>query len=73
MRDLVGSMEVMNTPKVRAAAVQLMEEDDELSDEEAVAAMNLFEKEIAVAQTYIGSKSKARRTAYLQTKLAAAF
>ncbi|KAF7329852.1 Myb-DNA-bind-3 domain-containing protein [Mycena kentingensis (nom. inval.)] len=69
LREVAGSMRVKGSPEIRAEAVQLMEEDGDLSDGECVSAMRLFTKEIAVAQTYLASKNKDRRTAYLHSAI----
>ncbi|KAF7314853.1 Myb-like domain-containing protein [Mycena kentingensis (nom. inval.)] len=70
LREVAGSMRVRGSPEIRADAVQLMEDDGELSDGECVNAMRLFTKEIEVAQTFLASKNKTRRTAFLQTAIA---
>jgi hypothetical protein len=46
-----------------------MEDDDEFSSGEEVDVMRLFTKDISVAQTYIASSKKSRRTAYVRSIL----
>ncbi|KAJ7059779.1 hypothetical protein C8F01DRAFT_1145629 [Mycena amicta] len=73
LRDVAGALKVTGSPEIRKRAIEILEDDDKFSDNDCVDAMALFEKNIAIAQTYIGSKNKERRTAYLQRHLDSVF
>jgi len=59
----------LSTPQRRSAAINLLEEDDDLSDNEQVQAIRLFSQRTAVADSYIAIKKKTTRTRYIQSEL----
>ncbi|OAX39376.1 hypothetical protein K503DRAFT_645862, partial [Rhizopogon vinicolor AM-OR11-026] len=54
----------------RRAAIQRLEEDDELSETEQVAAIRLFSRQTTIANSYLAIKKKSTRTRYIQSELA---
>jgi len=75
VRDLasafIGSMGSSTTPE-RKAAIQKLEDDDDLSDHEQIQAIQLFRKDSSIAQSYLAIGKKGKRTLYIQTELASA-
>jgi hypothetical protein len=63
------ALNTVGSPEVRKRAIRLMEDDGEFSDNEEVDIMRLFMKDTAVAQTYIGSRKKITRTAFIRSIL----
>jgi hypothetical protein len=59
------------TPE-RKAAIQKLEDDDDLSDNEQIQAIQLFRKDSSIAQSYLAIGKKSKRTLYIQTELASA-
>jgi hypothetical protein len=59
----------LSTPQRRSAAINLLEEDDDLSDNEQVQAIRLFSQCTAVANSYIAIKKKTTHTCYIQSEL----
>ncbi|KAF5341572.1 hypothetical protein D9758_014056 [Tetrapyrgos nigripes] len=64
-----ASVMALSTPERRKAAVELMEEDGELSETEEVLALQLFSHHKEAADTFLSTKKKTLRTAYLQAEL----
>ncbi|OJA15742.1 hypothetical protein AZE42_05264 [Rhizopogon vesiculosus] len=54
----------------RRAAIRRLEEDDELSETEQVAAVRLFSRQTTIANSYLAIKKKSTRTRYIQSELA---
>ena len=75
VRDLasafIGSMGSSATPE-RKAAIQKLEDDDDLSDHEQIQAIHLFRKDSSIAQSYLTIRKKGKRTLYIQAELASA-
>lgn len=75
VRDLatafVGSMGSTSTPE-RKTAIQMLEEDDDLSEDEKIDAIQLFRKDSTIAQSYLSIRKKDTRTRYIQRELATA-
>jgi hypothetical protein len=63
------ALNTVNSPEVRKRAIRQMEDDGDFSDNEEVNVMRLFMKDTAVAQTYIGSRKKTSRTAFMRSIL----
>lgn len=59
----------LTSPQRRSAAIHLLEEDGDLSDNEEVQAIRLFSRRTAVADSYLAIKKKATRTRYVQLEL----
>jgi hypothetical protein len=59
----------LTSPQRRSAAINLLEEDGDLSDNEQVQAIRLFSRHTTVADSYIAIKKKATRTRYIQSEL----
>ncbi|KAF8871547.1 hypothetical protein BD779DRAFT_1631580 [Infundibulicybe gibba] len=57
------------TPQRRAKAVQQLEKDDDLSDNEMNDAFHLLQTDVSVADTYNAIGRKERRTRYIKSKL----
>ncbi|PPQ91574.1 hypothetical protein CVT25_012285 [Psilocybe cyanescens] len=61
VRDLatafVGSMGSTSTPE-RKTAIQMLEEDDDLSEDEKIDAIQLFRKDSTIAQSYLSIRKK---------------
>jgi len=60
---------VLTSPQRRSAAIHLLEEDGDLSDNEQVQAIHLFSRRTAAADSYLAIKKKAIRTLYIQSEL----
>ncbi|KAF8815799.1 hypothetical protein BYT27DRAFT_7248846 [Phlegmacium glaucopus] len=75
VRDLatafVGSMGSTSTPKCKTA-IQMLEEDRDLSEDEKIDAIQLFRKDSTIAQSYLAIKKKETRARYIQRELATA-
>ena len=57
------------TPQRRARAVQQMERDDDLSDNEMNDAFQLMQTDVSIVDTYNAIGRKERRTRYIQSEL----
>ncbi|CAK5270799.1 unnamed protein product [Mycena citricolor] len=67
LRNVTSSMVVVGSPEIRRQAISMMEDDNEFSDDKAVTIMKVFQRDSSVAQTYIASASKKRRTALIRS------
>lgn len=56
------------TPE-RKAAIQKLEDDGDLSDNEQIQAFQLFRKDSTIAQSYLAIRKKETRTLYIQKEL----
>jgi hypothetical protein len=73
VRELATAFKSSNgptTPDRRAAAVQIIEDDDELSEDEQIKIFGVICRKIAIADTIIAIKDKKKRTRYIQSELA---
>jgi hypothetical protein len=57
------------TPERRAAALKLMEDDGEFSEDESVSVICLFAHKKAVHDTFLSLSNKERRTKYVRKEL----
>lgn len=57
------------SPQRRAKAIQMAEDDEDMSDDEAVAVAKMFRGNMAIVDTFLAIPSKARRTKYLRSEL----
>jgi hypothetical protein len=57
------------SPERRRAAIHCLEEDDDLSETEQVAAVRLFSRKTTIADSYLAIKKKSTRTRYIQSEL----
>jgi hypothetical protein len=64
----VGSTSSTTTPE-RKAAIQKLQEDVDLSDDEEIRAFQLFRRDSSIAQTYLSIKGKTKHTRYIQSEL----
>ncbi|KAF8154309.1 hypothetical protein B0H34DRAFT_800166 [Crassisporium funariophilum] len=64
----VGSMGSNATPE-RKTAIQMLEVDGNLSENEKIGAIQLFRKDSSIAQSYLAIKMKETRTRYIQFEL----
>ncbi|THU84496.1 hypothetical protein K435DRAFT_928003, partial [Dendrothele bispora CBS 962.96] len=76
IRDLGSSFQVKpssimaaTTPERRQAAIALMEDDGDLSDDDQAAALQLFSENKHISDTYLSTKKKSLRTKYLSNQL----
>jgi hypothetical protein len=60
-----GSAGSTTSPQHCSAAIHRLEDDDDLSESEQVAAICLFSHHTYVADTYLAIKKKATRTQYI--------
>jgi hypothetical protein len=60
---------ILTSPQRRKAAIQLLDEDDDLSENEQVQAIRLFSRQTAIADSYLAIKKKTTRTLYIQSEL----
>ncbi|KAJ6510775.1 hypothetical protein C8R45DRAFT_1207633 [Mycena sanguinolenta] len=75
LMSVAGSLKVFTSPEIRDRAVKQMEDDGDFSDDDGANIMMLFSEREAgtsMAQTYLASSKKDRRTAFLQRCLAKA-
>ena len=59
------------TPERRKAAIQLLEDDGEFSDDEQVRIISLFASKSEAADSFLSIRKKRIRTAYIQSELTA--
>jgi hypothetical protein len=59
----------LTSPQRRSAAINLLEEDGDLSDNEQVQAIRLFSRRTTIADSYLAIKKKATRTRYIQSEI----
>ena len=64
-----GSSGDQTSPQHHAAAVKLIEEDDELSEYEQPKIFKVLHKDVAVADFVLAIKDKGKRTRYIQSEL----
>lgn len=57
------------SPQRRRAAINQLEEDADLSENEQVQAIRLFSRQTAVADTYLAIGKRATRTRYIQSEI----
>ena len=57
------------SPQHHSAAINLLEEDGDLSDNEQVQAIQLFSHHTPIADSYFAIKKKATHTHYIQLEL----
>ena len=57
------------TPERRIKAINLVDDDGEFSDNEQAHVMVLFSRDIAIADTFTGIKSKSIRTAFIRAQM----
>ena len=58
------------SPQQCGAAIHMLEEDGDLSDNEQVAAIRLFSCKTSVADSYLSIKKKSTRTLFIQSEIA---
>ena len=59
----------LKSPEHQKAAIQLLDKDDDLSDNEQVQAIRLFSRHTSIADTYLAIQKKVTRTLYIQSEL----
>jgi hypothetical protein len=59
----------LKSPERRKAAIQLLDKDDDLSDNEQVQAIRLFSRHTSIADTYLAIQKKVTCTLYIQSEL----
>ncbi|KAJ7452560.1 hypothetical protein FB451DRAFT_1145210 [Mycena latifolia] len=69
LRQVAGSMKVASSPEIRERAVKQLEDDGDFSEDDGADIMILFTDNSAIAQTYLASDKKDRRTAFLARSL----
>lgn len=57
------------TPQRRARAMKMAEDEDDMSDDEAVAVAKMFRGNMNIVDTYLAIPSQARRRKYLRSEL----
>jgi hypothetical protein len=57
------------SPEHQKAAIQLLDKDDDFSDNEQVQAICLFSCHTSIADTYLAIQKKVTCTLYIQSKL----
>lgn len=62
----------LKSPERRKAAIQLLDKDDDLSENEQVQAIRLFSRHTSIADTYLAIQKKGTRTLYIQSELSEA-
>ena len=58
------------SPERRKAAIEMIENDDDLSENEQVQIFKVIRRDVAVADFIVGIRDKAKRTRYIQSELA---
>ncbi len=56
-------------PCPRAAAIKLIDEDNELSDHEQLQIFKVIRKDVSVADLVLAMRDKGKRTRYIQSEL----
>ncbi|KAJ7462980.1 hypothetical protein FB451DRAFT_1266486 [Mycena latifolia] len=69
LRQVAGSMKVASSPEIRECVVKQLEDDGDFSEDDGADIMILFTDDSAIAQTYLASDKKDRRTAFLARSL----
>jgi hypothetical protein len=69
LQQVATSLKVVSSPEIRDRAVKQMEEDGDFSGDEGANIMMLFKDDSAIAQIYLASTKKERRTAFLENCL----
>ena len=64
-----SSSGVSTSPERKRSAIQLLEDDSDLSDNEHIRAMKLIRRDTSVADVLLAVGSKERRTQYIQSEL----
>ena len=64
-----SSQALLTSPQRRTHAIQAIEEDEELSDEEMVNVADLIRRNTDIADTYLALKKPSLRSAYLKKHL----
>ena len=59
----------LKSPERHRAAIQLLDKDDNLSDNEQVQDIHMFSHHTSIADTYLEIQKKATRTLYIQSEL----
>jgi hypothetical protein len=59
----------LKSPERRKATIQLLDRDDDLSDNEQVQTIRLFSHHTSIADTYLAIQKKGTRTLYIQSEL----
>ncbi len=57
------------SPARRAAAIKLIDEDNELSDHEQLQIFKVIRKDVSVADLVLAMRDKGKRTRYIQSEL----
>lgn len=66
----INSKAPTSTPE-RKSAIQMLEDDADLSENEQIDAFQLFRKDSSIAQAYLAIRKKETHTRYIQLELAA--
>lgn len=64
-----SSSGVSTSPERKRSAIQLLEDDGDLSDNEPIRAMKLIHRDTSVADVLLAVGTKERRTHYIQSEL----
>jgi hypothetical protein len=59
----------LKSPERHKAAIEMLDKDDDLSDNEQVHAIHLFSCHTSIADTYLAITKKSKRTLYIQSEL----
>ncbi|THU81653.1 hypothetical protein K435DRAFT_972275 [Dendrothele bispora CBS 962.96] len=75
LRDLADSAKgdvpdpATRTPSRKSRAIQMLEDDGELSDHSMTMAFQLISRDVSIADTYLAIRDVSRRTRYLEAEL----
>ena len=67
----VSTTDALATPQCRTAAIRVVTKDKNLTAEEKVKVMRLFQEDMAIADSYLAIEDTATRTAYIRAELEA--
>ena len=59
----------LKSPERRKAAIEMLDKDDDLSDNEQVHAIRLFSRHTSIVDTYLAITKKSKCTLYIQSEL----
>jgi hypothetical protein len=59
----------LKSPERHKAAIEMLDKDDDLSDNEQVHAIHLFSRHTSIVDTYLAITKKSKRTHYIQSEL----
>ena len=60
---------LLTSPQRHSAAIEKLEDDEDLSDHEQVEAISIFSRNTHIADSYLAIKKKSIRTSFIQAEI----